>query len=282
MRDRVFVLGAGRAGRSVANALSATGEVDLIGLHGRRAGAGITSGELPPSLALATAVLIAVRDPQLDDAFAMLAQASLAEGAVVLHMSGIADAADALDRMRARGIAGGTFHPLVPLSEPAAAPEILRGAWIGIDGDPAARRVSRRLAAVLGAHVLEIPAGEKPRYHAAAVIASNFPTVLAAIAETLLERSGIAAEASRDVVWQLMRGAVANLRVASPASALTGPIVRGDHAAVALHLAALRDDPTALALYRTASRAAVALVRGGSTPAGALDEIERLLERAGT
>ena len=47
------------------------------------------------------------------------------------------------------------------------------------------RRCTSRLKA-LGANVLYIPPGEKARYHAAAVFASNFPTVLMCLAEELL------------------------------------------------------------------------------------------------
>jgi predicted short-subunit dehydrogenase-like oxidoreductase (DUF2520 family) len=276
--DRVFILGAGRAGRSLARALGGGG-VQVTGLHGRHASAseGITAGPLPSSLGSATCVLVTVRDAQLEGALAALATASIAPRAVVLHASGSADP-EGLAPLRRAGHACGTFHPLVALSDPEHAPQTLHGAWIGIDGDAEARQVSERLAAAVAAHVLYIPPGEKPRYHAAAVFASNFPTVLMCLAEELLCAVGIAPDVARQALHPLFASAVENLRSGAGASALTGPIVRGDADTIARHLNGLRAHPDTLDAYRALSRAALRWVReGGTTDEQRLDEIERLL-----
>ena len=94
----VFVLGAGRAGRSLARALVVAG-VDVVGLHGRHADLAalppVTAGPLPEALGAASIVLVTVRDAQLGDALRELAAAGLAAGAVVLHASGATDPAEA-------------------------------------------------------------------------------------------------------------------------------------------------------------------------------------------
>ena len=46
-------------------------------------------------------------------------------------------------------------------------------------------------------------------------------------------------------------GAAQNARAQGPEAALTGPVVRGDGAAIAAHVEALRKYPEALALYTT-------------------------------
>ena len=276
--DRVFILGAGRAGRSLARALRAGG-VQVTGLHGRHASTaeGITAGAPPESLGSATCVLVTVRDAQLDGALAMLTTAAIAPRAVVLHASGSADPAG-LDALRRAGHPCGTFHPLVALSDPEHAPQTLRGAWIGIDGDAEARAVSERLAAAVAAHVLYIPPGEKARYHAAAVFASNFPTVLMCLAEELLREVGIPPDVARKALHPLFASAVENLRGGAGAGALTGPIVRGDADTIARHLRALRAHPDTLDAYRALSSAALRWVReGGTSDAARLDEIARLL-----
>jgi len=276
--DAVFILGAGRAGRGLSRALRASG-VDVIGLHGRRIELEpdvVTAGPLPATLGAASVVLVAVRDGQLDEALGELAGAPLGAGAVVLHASGSAEPAG-LEPLRALGHACGTFHPLVPLADPSRAAELLRGAWIGTDGDRKAVAVAERLATRLGAHALPIPAGEKATYHAAAVFASNFPTVLAAIAAQLLSGAGIAEGDAWGAIRALMRGAVANLDDATPAHALTGPIARGDAATVRKHLDALASEPATRALYAALSLAAVELARGNGTSDEALGEIRRAL-----
>jgi predicted short-subunit dehydrogenase-like oxidoreductase (DUF2520 family) len=220
---------------------------------------------------------VTVRDAQLEGALGTLSSASLAPGAIVLHASGSADPAG-LATLRHAGHPCGTFHPLVALSDPEHAPQTLRGAWIGIDGDDAARRLSERLAAAVGANVLYIPPGEKARYHAAAVFASNFPTVLMCLAEELLREVGIAPEVARQALHPLFASAVENLRGGTGARALTGPIVRGDANTIARHLEALRDHPDTLDAYRALSRAALRWVReAGAAGDDRLTEIARLL-----
>lgn len=272
---RVFVMGAGRAGRALAHAMR-EGGVTVVGLHGRKPAADSTFGALPASLASATVVLVTVRDAELQAALVELSNASLAPGAVVLHASG-SSAPAALDTLRAQGHPGGTFHPLLPLTDPARAAAQLRSAWIGIDGDPAARAASREIAAAIGSRVLEIPEGAKARYHAAAVIASNFPVVLLSLASRLLTASGVDADAARGALSALLGAAAENLQAHEPAAALTGPVARADVDTVRAHLAALADSPALAELYRALSREALPLAAAGGADLARLRELARVL-----
>lgn len=255
----VFVLGAGRAGVGLARALRAAG-VTVTGVHGRRpdASLGITAGRIPAGLGGANVALVAVRDAQIDAALDELLPALPAD-VIVLHLSGATEPRT-LDAIRAKGHAAGTFHPLIPIAGDAA----LHGAWVGVDGDAAARAASERLASALGAQVLAIPPGTKPRYHAAAVLASNYPVVLAALADRLLTEAGIAPHAARGAVATLLAAAARNVAAAPPAtslaSALTGPMVRGDHEVVRGHLDALASEPVVAEAYRALAEATVSLL----------------------
>lgn len=273
---RVFVVGAGRAGRALAHAMR-VGGVDVVGLHGRREGADITWGSWPASLESATVVLVAVRDAELDGVLTELSGASLSADVVVLHASGNAEPA-ALDLLREHGHACGTFHPLLPLTDPTRATEQLRRAWIGIDGDEGARATSRELAAAIGAQVLEIPAGEKARYHAAAVFVSNFPVVLMSVGMRLLELVGIQDTSARSALGMLLTAAAQNAAAVSPAQALTGPVVRGDVETVRAHLAALGETPEILELYRALSREALPIAVEAGLDAARVEELRRVLE----
>src|SRR5690349_11713066 len=205
---RVFVIGAGKAGRALAHATQ-IGGIDVVGLHGRRPAGGTTWGEWPESLARATVVLVTVRDAELDGVLRDLLTAGVAEGTVVLHASGTAEP-PSLNRLRSQGHPAGTFHPLLPLTDPTRAAEQLHRAWIGIDGDARARSVSRELAAAIGARVVEIPDGAKARYHAAAVLVSNFPIVLFALATRVLTSAGVSEQAARGAAGTLLTAAVEN------------------------------------------------------------------------
>ncbi len=276
MTARVFVLGAGRAGRALAHAFGVAG-MPVVGLHGRRPAEGATSGAWPESLGQANVVLVTVRDGELDGALRDLLTAPMAAGAVVLHASGGAEP-PALDALRAAGHPGGTFHPLLPLTDPTRATGQLRGAWIGIDGDEPARAVARTLATAIRSRVLEIPAGQKGRYHAAAVIASNFPVVLIALATRLLAVAGVPAEPARGALTSLLGAAAENLLLHEPAAALTGPVVRGDVETVRAHLEALEGDPALLAIYRAMSREALPIAATAGADPARLDELRRALD----
>ncbi|GAC1516535.1 MAG: hypothetical protein NVS1B4_12000 [Gemmatimonadaceae bacterium] len=266
MTGPVFILGAGRAGRGLARALRASG-LEGVMVHGRRPSDedDVTAGPIPVRVAEATMVVVAVRDNQMEAALAEIEHAPLAPGCVVLHMSGCGDPSG-LTSLRSRGHPCGTFHPLVPIAVGAKAVASFRGAYVGVDGDPRAIASATSLAQRLDARTLTIPAGQKATYHAAAVIASNFPVVLAAIAEALLVATGIALPVAREVVRSLIDGAVANLQGRSAAEALTGPAVRGDKATIAAHLDTLQAEPNIRELYRLLTNAAQTLAPANVHP----------------
>jgi len=277
--ERVFIIGAGRVGQGLARAFR-LGGVDLVGLHGRRPlDMATSSGPVPHTVSSANVVILAVRDEQIDDAVAELLSGRsplVAPSAVVLHTSGTAEPASFAD-LAARGIAAGTFHPLVPFVRPDRAPELLHGAWVGIDGAPAARAASRRLAGHVGARTLDIPAGQKAAYHSAAVFAANFPVALAAMGSDLLQSLGVPSRSADGAVESLMRASVSNIDGGPPGAALTGPIARGDLAMVRQHLAALRRDERLLGVYRRLSLATLPVAARNGVDPGRLREIEKAL-----
>jgi predicted short-subunit dehydrogenase-like oxidoreductase (DUF2520 family) len=281
--ERVFILGAGKVGLGLFRAFRAA-NVELIGLHARRPSPMATSsGSLPAAIGDANTVIVAVRDEQIDDALAEVIDAAassgrrrLASGTVIVHTSGGAEP-ELMTRLGEIGLSGGTFHPLVPFANPDRAAELLRKAWIGIDGDDPARATSRRLAGHLGARTLDIPPGTKGIYHAAAVISSNFPVVLEAVATRLLAEVGIPERSAQRAVHSLMEAAISNTADSPPESALTGPVVRGDAETVHRHLQALRHNPEARALYRRLSFAALDIASRRGTNPDRLAEIQKLL-----
>jgi predicted short-subunit dehydrogenase-like oxidoreductase (DUF2520 family) len=281
--ERVLIIGAGQVGRGLFKAFRASG-IDVLGLHGHRPSAYTTSsGALPATIADANTIVVAVRDDQIDGVLADLinqrgngGKGKIASGTVIVHTSGGAEP-ELLPRLAEFGLSGGTFHPMVPFANPDRAPELLKRAWIGIDGDDQARATSRRIAGHVGARTLEIPSGGKSRYHAAAVISSNFPVVLAAIASELLTSLGIPERSAQHAVHGLMEAAVSNIADVPPSEALTGPVVRGETETVLRHLNALRGAPEARAVYKRLSLVALAMAAERGVDRSKIDEMQRLL-----
>jgi predicted short-subunit dehydrogenase-like oxidoreductase (DUF2520 family) len=87
---------------------------------------------------------------------------------------------------------------------------------------------------------LEIRDEQRPAYHAAASIASNFLLTLEAAAEAVAAGAGIGADEARRLLGPLVRTTVENWLARGPEAALTGPVARGDQRTVEAQREAVR------------------------------------------
>jgi predicted short-subunit dehydrogenase-like oxidoreductase (DUF2520 family) len=282
--EPVVLVGAGKAGRALTAAFRAAGVT--CALVDRD---GIVEQHGPPvfttraeAVQQAAVILVAVRDGQLDVALDEIrVQDRAREGAVVLQVSGSAEPA-ARERITANLMHYGTFHPLLPLIDPSLASFRLQGSVIGVEGDTRAAAAAMSLAMRMGATTIVIPRPDRAAYHAAAVIASNFPVTLAALAEGLLHRIGVDSVAAHRAVRALMAASVENLAAAPRAlDALTGPIARGDTSTVRAHSTALHGSRPYHDVYEVISRATLELMRERGDAPAILQSIETALDADG-
>ena len=282
--EPVVVIGAGRAGRALAAALHTVGVSSAL-LDRTQVveqwGATVFASRAD-AVARAALILVAVRDGQLDAALDALREPGvMRDDAVVLQLSGSAEPA-ARERLTQIGVSYGTFHPLLPLLDPEVARQRLQGAVIGVEGDAPAHAAAMQLATRLGATTIAIPRADRAAYHAAAVIASNFPVTLAALAEGLLSRIGVDSAAAHRAVRALMAASVENLAGAPRAlDALTGPIVRHDAATVRAHTNALHGMHPYHEVYQVVSRATLALLRERGDDSVTVHSMETALDGDG-
>jgi predicted short-subunit dehydrogenase-like oxidoreductase (DUF2520 family) len=260
----IAIIGAGRMGQGLGLALAGAGvEVAVLGRTRRL-----------EDIRRARVVLLAVPDDAIGVVAASLARENAVDASqVVLHLSGLLDRL-ALHALAFTGAALGSFHPLQSVAEPSTAAARLRGAFAGLEGDDRALAIGERLAVALGMHAVRLAPGAKAGYHAGAVFASNYAVVLASVAERLARRAGVASAEAGAMYLPLMQGTVANLGL-GPASALTGPIRRGDAASVRRHLAAL--EPAERALYRALGLVALRLAREAGLGEAPAASVERAL-----
>ena len=97
--------------------------------------------------------------------------------------------------------------------------------------------LAHELAASIGMRSARIAPEDRPAYHAAASIASNFLVTIEAAAEDLAAQAGL----PREALVPLVRATVENWASKGSAGALTGPIARGDEATVARQRAAVEE-----------------------------------------
>jgi predicted short-subunit dehydrogenase-like oxidoreductase (DUF2520 family) len=242
----VTIVGAGAAARSLAAALHRAG-VTIAGVYsanGRSARALAGTVKAPLSGTLTTAsqfspfVILAVPDDVIEQAAGTVAAALRnARSTIVVHLSG-AQTSTLLRPIKRKGAAVASMHPLMTFpARRASVP--LNGAWFALEGDRTAVSMCRRILDRIGATSFTISRKGKSFYHLAAVFASNYPVTLLGVVEQLAVEAGV----PRKDVWKIFRplvlAAVNNVLATSPAAALTGPIVRGDHRTVLRHLEAL-------------------------------------------
>ncbi len=231
---RVRIIGPGRAGTSLHHALARAG-VEVAPVLGR-------DDDVHAAALAVDLVVVATPDRAVAEVAAAITPR---ETTVVAHLSG-ALGLDALHPHPRRAV----LHPLVTLPDAATGAERLAGCWFGVSaqGDPIAAEIVDRL----GGRAIPVDEADWPRYHAAAVMASNHLVALLGQVERVAALVGAPVSAYLD----LARGAVADVAALGAASALTGPVRRGDLATVAHHLDALPADerPGYEALAREAAR----------------------------
>lgn len=228
----------------------------------------------PPPIA-ADLWLIAVPDDAIANVAERLARAPGPRPTAVAHCAGAIPAA-LLEPLAVQGVACGSFHPAMTFRGAEGDAEALAGAVVAIEGEPRAVELLELLADRLGVRRVAVAAESKPRYHTALVLASNGRMALDAAAVRLLGEAGLDESEALSLLRPLIARTEENLRAATPAHALTGPVARGDARTVRSQLAALADRPRLLALYRALGTFLLDLVPSSVQGAGHR-EVARLL-----
>ena len=188
----------------MAAALRAAGRT-VVGPLGRGAAAGDCD-----------VVLLCVPDAEI-----ARAAAGVAPGRLVGHASGATSLAP-LSPHEAFSL-----HPLISVSRRGAR---FAGAGCAVSGStPHAQAVATELANTLGMIPFAVAEGDRPLYHAAASMASNYFVTLEGAAERLFATCGV----KREQFVPLVRSALDHWSELGARNALTGPVVRGDGETVA-------------------------------------------------
>ena len=279
------MIGAGTVGTAVGVLLERAGH-RIVGVTGRAETLGRAGSYLPetpflePAKAAGAAELVVVGTP--DDVIertveTLAAAAAVGPGTSVLHLSGSLG----LGVLHAAGRAGArilALHPLQTFPDVDSALERFPGCWMAITAeDEDGHLLGEELALDLHGVPFRLADELRPLYHAAAVFASNYLVAASAIAETLLEISGVPDPA--EAMVPLQRASLDHVERLGPARALTGPAVRGDAGTIRRNLDALqRHAPELVAPYVAMARATLELAeRSGRLQPGSRAAVEGAL-----
>ncbi len=253
---KIGFIGTGTVGTALATTLSKRGYPvvavsDLMPSSAERLARDISDCRaLDDSQSAADAAeLIFITTP--DDAIpSVAAEIRWHSGQSVVHCSG-ADSTDILEPARKQGARVGAFHPLQTFASVEQAIENIPGSTFAVEAEEPLRTTLKNMAETLEGQWIELEAGDKVLYHAAAVIASNYMVTLIKLATDLWQTFNIPRQQAIMALMPLLHGTLNNIGNVGIPQCLTGPIARGDSGTINKHLKALQTSaPEALSTYR--------------------------------
>ena len=266
----VFILGAGKVGRALDAALRRAGVATTL----RPARKGLPSRPIRAGI-----LVLAVRDRTLPDLVeALRAKRLVSSKTVVVHCAG---ALDASPLAPLRGLCAGVaqMHPMIAFASTRFFPT-LAGGNLHVQGDDIAVRRAKALGKRLGMTPRTFPKLDPVGYHAAAGLVANGAAALASQGVAVLKAAGVPEKDAPKLLGPLLRSVAENVEKLGFPGALTGPVRRGDRAAIvrAREVLAARAQEV-IPLYLATIRAQLPLARAlAEAPPDAFDGIQTWLE----
>ncbi len=288
--NRIVIVGAGVVGTALAYLLKEKG-YPVVGIASRREesaqrAASLLGGEVRTTTApeeivpKADLVFITTSDIAIQQVCEEIAsKEGFRPGQIVVHTSG-ALPSTILRKAKEKGALIASMHPLQSFADAEEAVKIIPSSIFCLEGDRETIPRLMELVKTLGGKPLPIETRQKPLYHAAAVVASNFLVTLSYLSYKFFEAIEITQDDAAQALLPLIKGTVNNIEQLGPIKALTGPIARGDVNVIKGHLEALKGlDPRFIDIYRSISRLTVeiGIKKGTLSPEGA-EEILRILK----
>jgi predicted short-subunit dehydrogenase-like oxidoreductase (DUF2520 family) len=285
----IAIIGAGRLGASLGYSLSQRGytitAISTLTQHsaeesGRLIGQGSLITDNARAARMAETIILAVPD---DDIPAVVEELEAEEldwkGKLVFHCSGLHPSC-LLQRLASKGALAASVHPNQSFPRKRKDAKAFQGVYFALEGEDQARAKAESIVRDLGGHPFVIKAEDKPTYHAACSVASNFFVALLDVAVNLLQQCGLERDTGRDLLLPLVERTLQNVKKFNTSGALSGPIVRGDHTSVKNHLDALEKFPFYRGTYMTLAAQALEMAKKrGEIPPDKIKAIEDLLGR---
>lgn len=259
-KDRVGIIGLGKVGTAMGYLLKKAG-YPIVAIADRLSDALVqahpfTGGRICQTIAEAAGEADTILIATTDDVIATACREIVDAGAVrpgqkVIHFSG-AGSLELLSAAKEAGAGIASIHPIQSFADVEGAIQNIPGSTFGITADTEIRAWAVDLVLALEGVPFFVPDNDKPLYHAAACIASNYLTTLLYMVEEIYLSLGLNREEAIRAFWPLVRGTLKNIEERGSVQALTGPIARGDIGTVEKHILAFQDKlPEFLHAYQT-------------------------------
>ncbi|KFZ44773.1 hypothetical protein KD27_03710 [Smithella sp. D17] len=197
----------------------------------------------------ADCILLTTPDDAISYACKEIALCPAIKNKFVFHMSGAGDL-DMLDAAKKAGAAVASIHPLQSFSSIDQAIKNIPGSYFAITADKKAQAPARNIVRDLRGIPFFISSDQKPLYHAAACIASNYLVALMNTVESIYQAIGLNEKDAKKAYLPLVYGSLRNIENSGSIPSLTGPIARGDSGTIKKHVSAINKNlPQYSSLY---------------------------------
>ena len=271
--NKFAIIGAGMVGTAIGHLLKKA-DCEIVAISDKSTAAlrraqSYTGGKSyrKPQEALTDAdcILITTPDDLILSVCKVIARSPSIKGKYIFHMSG-AGGLDLLEPAKKAGAAVGGIHPLQSFSSIDNAIQNIPSSYFGITADAKAVKQAEAIVLALGGKPIHISAKQKPLYHAAACVASNYLVSLLNVVESIYQSIGISEKDAKKAYLPLIYGSLKNIELSGSVQALTGPIARGDSGTIQKHVSALNANlPQYASLYSSLGLVTVDLARRKGT-----------------
>jgi predicted short-subunit dehydrogenase-like oxidoreductase (DUF2520 family) len=261
-------IGAGKVGFSLGKYFVQNG-IEVSGYYSKSEKSAIEAAEftgtayfktLPELILNSEIIFITATDSAISQIWEQL-KALHIHDKIICHCSGVLSS-EIFSDISAYNCSGFSIHPLLAINSRQNSYKEFSNALFTIEGlstDKQAKDKVTQLLEDCGNKVIPIKAEDKPRYHAAAVMASNLVLGLAQAAAEELEQCGFTRKEALEALSPFMQANIAHLSEHTPEEALTGPVERADLTTVETHLEKLGGDNREI--YRLLSKKALELAK---------------------
>lgn len=282
----ITIIGAGRLGTVLGRALAKKGHaIKALTCRSRASaqesrriiGQGRIFRENAAAAFRGQIIFLCLPDEQIRKVAAELARAKIDwTQKTVFHTSGLLPA-DSLAPLKKKGALTASFHPVQSFARKDTSPAHFRGIYFGLEGERKALTLAGKMVRELGGNALILRPEEKPYYHAACSMTSNFLVILLDAAACLLKQAGIPEKKAVKLLFPLAEGTLHNVKKFDISAALTGPLLRGDLTSINTHLDALRRFPNYAEAYKKLGLLALQTARKRGLPPKKIRALKNLL-----
>jgi predicted short-subunit dehydrogenase-like oxidoreductase (DUF2520 family) len=241
----ITIIGSGRAGGSVGNALVGSNFFKIKALSSRT---NIYKSKLKfienlkyygednlEAIKHGKIIIIATPDDIIKHVVNEIIDSPFLENKYIFHLSG-SRPSTILEPLKNGDNFIGSIHPLQSMPDPKTGAENLKNAYFCLEGDKEAVKIGKKLVNEINGKYFSIDSKYKPLYHAAAVFASNFINTSVYTSYITFRKAGVPEEIIFDIILPLFKGTVKNIEELGIFKSLTGPAIRGDKDTIKSHI----------------------------------------------